>query len=59
VTARAVILMLTLTLLLFEDDLLAHRRTSRAIVRKVFTVASLPLLAAFVLVLIRRWRQFQ
>jgi hypothetical protein len=58
-TSRAIVLLLSLIVLLFEADLLAHRRASRTAVKKAFAVVALPLLVAFALVVVRRWRSFQ
>jgi hypothetical protein len=57
--ARAIVLMLCITLLMFGIDLLGVRSTSGSGARRIFALAAIPLCFAFVLVLIRRWRQFQ
>jgi hypothetical protein len=58
-TSRAVVLMLTVIILLFEVDLLAHRRESSSTVKKVYAVIALPLLVGFVLVVAKRWQNFR
>lgn len=58
-TSRAVVLMLTVIILLFEVDLLAQRRASKSAVKRVFVVIALPLLVGFVLVVAKRWQSFQ
>jgi hypothetical protein len=58
-TSRAVVLILSVVILLFEADLLAHRRASSSAVKKVYAVIALPLLIGFVLVVAKRWQSFQ
>jgi hypothetical protein len=55
---RAVILLLCLTVLLFEIDLVGGRASSRSGAKRVVVLAAVPLLFAFLLVVVRRWRQF-
>ena len=57
--ARAVVLLLCLSVLLFEFDLFGGGTSSRTGAKRVFALAALPLLVAFMLVLVRRWHQFQ
>jgi hypothetical protein len=55
---RAIILLLCLTVLLFEIDLVGGRVSSRSGAKRVVVLAAVPLLVAFLLVVVRRWRQF-
>jgi len=52
-TARVIVLVLCVALLLFGVDFSGVRE------RRIFGLAAVPLLFALVLVLVRRWRQFE
>lgn len=55
--ARAIVLLLCVSLLMFGVDLSGLQPSSSA-GRRIFTLAAIPLLVTFVLVVVRRWRQF-